>query len=60
MMGFFSFLLIAGLLVATLWRVQQLQDEINTVKAQNERIIQALEARAERPAITSDNPGEEL
>jgi cell division protein FtsI/penicillin-binding protein 2 len=60
MMGFFSFLLIAGLLVATLWRVQQLQDDINALKTQNERIIKALEERAERPATTTDNSGEEL
>lgn len=60
MMGFFNFLLFTGLLVATLWRVQQLQDDINTVKAQNERIIKALEERAERPTATPDNPGEEL
>ncbi len=45
---------------ALLMRSQKLQDDINTVKAQNERIIKALEERAERPATTTDNPGEEL
>ncbi len=57
-MGFFSFMLLAGLVIATLWRVQQLQDDINTLKTQNERIIKALEERAKRPATTTDNPGE--
>ena len=45
---------------ALLIRSQKLQDDINTLKTQNERIIKALEERAERPATTTDNPGEEL
>ncbi|MBL7647897.1 MAG: hypothetical protein JNK74_17070 [Candidatus Hydrogenedentes bacterium] len=59
MMNFFSFLLFTGLLGATLWHVQQLRDDLNTLKTQNERIIKALEERAERPTSTPDNPGEE-
>lgn len=45
---------------ALLIRSQKLQDDINTLKTQNERIIKALEERAERPATTTENPGEEL
>ena len=45
---------------ALLIRSQKLQDDINTLKTQNERIIKALEERAERPATTTDNPGEKL
>ena len=45
---------------ALLIRSQKLQDDINTLQTQNERIIKALEERAERPASTTDNPGEEL
>lgn len=60
MMGFFNFLLFTGLLGTTLWHVQQLRDEINTLKAQNERIIKALEQKAEGPVATPNNPGEEL
>ena len=59
-MGFFNFMLLAGLILVTLWHVQQLQGDINTLKTQNERIIKALEERAERPTSTPDNPGEEL
>ena len=59
-MGFFSFMLLAGLTLVTLWHVQQLQGDINTLKTHNERIIKALEERAERPATTTDNPGEKL
>lgn len=45
---------------ALLIRSQKLQDDINALKTQNERIIKALEERAERPISTPDNPGEEL
>ena len=59
-MGYFSFMLLAGLILVTLWHVQQLQGDINTLKTQNERIIKALEERAERPTSTPDNPGDKL
>ena len=45
---------------ALLIRSQKLQDDINTLKTQNERIIKALEERAERPTSTPDNPGDKL
>ena len=59
MMGFFIFIILVGLILITLWHVQQLQGDINTLKTQNERIIKVLEERAEHPTSTPDNSGED-
>ena len=58
-MGFLAFPGII-LLIAIIWRLQKLQDDIEAVKAQNERIIKALHEEAIRPTNPVDNPGEDI
>ena len=59
-MGFFSFLLLVGLVLATLWRVQQLQGDVAALKAQNDFIIRALKETAGETNLTPDIEGEEI
>lgn len=58
-MGFFSFMLIAGLVLVTLWHVQQLQGAVNDIKAQNEQIMTTLNSISGEPKPAQPNKGEE-
>ena len=56
-MGFMGFIIFAGLLGGILWAATQIRDSIDAVKAQNERILAALERLAPPAAAPARDYG---